>query len=725
MEASSEISGISQAQPNGTAFPPASGILKTGIASHRSGLLAEAAGIYRNLLALEPGHADAWHLIGLTELQSHRCVNAQALFNRALRLTNDRAEYYNSLGEGFRTQGEMKAAAADYRRAMALRLDYAEPVINLARALRLLGRLEQACVVGRRAILLAPERIEGPLNLAHALLDLGRFAEAQVFYRRALVFQPDHPEAISHLSRVAHASGNARAVESALRRAMRVEPFNPDHPKVLGDACLRWQSPIAAASFYRRTIILQPEQPEALNGLGSACLLQKRFVEAKPFYRRAMLLQPDYPSPYNNLANALWEVGLADEALACYRQAIALKPDHSDAYANLGHAIRTRAVRMADYAEAEALCRRALRLDPRHPAAGNNLGIVHLSRSELDMAESCFRRVLANSAENADAHFNLSLVLLKAGALAEGWEHYEWRWQTGQLPLPSLSCPRWQGEPLDGRTILLYAEQGHGDTLHFVRYAPLVAQRGGRVILTVQPGLVRLLERLPGIASVHASNDPLPAFDVQAPLLSLPRIFGTTLETIPAKEAYLAADPADVKSWQRRNPIHGGVRIGLVWSGDPRPHLLHANATDQRRSMKLAQMAPLAAAHGAVFFSVQKGKAGEQARTPPAGMIVVDLMDEVHDFADTAALIATLDLVICVDTSVAHLVGALGKPVWLLSRFDGCWRWLTNRHTTPWYPSMRLFHQTEPGDWTPVMARVAEALRIFVDERHLVKGAGS
>ncbi|PWC39954.1 hypothetical protein TSO352_04445 [Azospirillum sp. TSO35-2] len=583
--------------------------------------------------------------------------------------------------------------------------------------MQLLGQPDQAHTSGRRAILLAPERIESALNLAHALLDLGRFTEAQALYRRVLVLQPDHAEAISHLSRVARGSGDAGTVETTLRRAMRMEPLNIDHPQALGDLHIQRQDLATAELFYRRVIALKPEHPEALNGLGSACLMQKRFAAAKPLYRRAMLLRPDYPSPHNNLANALWELGDAAAARARYRQAIALKPDHPDAYANLGHAIRTRATRMADYDEAETECRRALRLAPGNVAAGNNLGIVHLSRNELDAAQRCFRQVLARSAENADAHFNLSLTLLKAGALAEGWEQYEWRWRTGQLPLPSLSRPRWQGEPLDGRTILVYAEQGHGDTLHFVRYAPMLAQRGARVMLVAQPGLVRLLERMPGIASVHAINDPVADFDIHTPLLSLPGAFGTTLETIPADTPYLAADPADVETWQRRNPVHGGIRIGLVWAGDPRPHMLHANATDQRRSMTLARLAPLAAVPGAVFFSLQKGAAGEQARRPPPGMAVVDLMDAVNDFADTAALIATLDLVICVDTSVAHLAGALGKPVWVLSRFDGCWRWLTGRQTTPWYPTMRLFHQTEPGDWAPVVEQVADALRVFVDER--------
>ncbi|MBY6264852.1 tetratricopeptide repeat protein [Azospirillum sp. 412522] len=722
MSASSEIRGTGHTQAGRAGAPSAGNLLNTAIARHRAGRLSEAAGLYQALLTLEPAHADAWHLLGLTELQSRREADALALFDRALRITRDRAEYHNSVGEGLRTQGDMAAAAAAYRKAVTLRPDYAEPVINLTRALHLLGQPNRARASGRRAVALAPERIEGAINLAHALLDLGRFSEAQVLYHRALALQPDHVEAIGHLSRVARGSGDPRRMETALRRAMRMEPLSIDHPQALGDLFIQHQDLVSAEHFYRRVVALKPDHPEAQNGLGSACLMQKRYAAAKPHYRRSMLLRPDYPSPHNNMANALWELGEAAAARTRYRQAIALKPDHPDAYGNLGHALRTRAKRFADYREAEKECRRALRLDPGNLAAGNNLGIVHLSRNELKAAEERFRQVLARSAENADAHFNLSLTLLKAGALAEGWKHYEWRWRTGQLPLPNLSQPRWQGEPLEGRSILVYAEQGHGDTLHFARYVPLLAERtgaerAGRVTLVAQPGLVRLLKRMPGIDSVHAVNEPVRDFDVHTPLLSLPGFFGTTLDTIPVQVPYLAPDPADIETWRQRIPVHGGVRIGLVWAGDPRPHMLHANATDQRRSMALSDLAPLATIPGAVFFSLQKGKAGAQSHTPPRGMAMIDLMDEVNDFADTAALISALDLVICVDTSVAHLAGALGKPVWVLSRFDGCWRWLTGRQTTPWYPTMRLFHQTRPGEWATVVESVARALQVFVEER--------
>ncbi|XKH38535.1 hypothetical protein ACIU1J_25365 [Azospirillum doebereinerae] len=272
----------------------------------------------------------------------------------------------------------------------------------------------------------------------------------------------------------------------------------------------------------------------------------------------------------------------------------------------------------------------------------------------------------------------------------------------------------WRGEPLNGATILLHAEQGHGDTLHFVRYAPLVAAQGGRVVLAVQPALKRLVAGMPGVAAVYALTEAFPAPDLHCPLLSLPRLLGTELDTIPSGIPYLHPPAAAVGKWLGQPLPGAGLRVGLVWSGDPRPSLLRANLTDRRRSMTLRDLAPLAEVPNLRFVSLQMGGPAAQLADPPAGMDIHDPMGAVTDFADTAALVLRLDLVITVDTSVAHLVGALGKPVWVLSRYDGCWRWLQDRDDTPWYPTMRLFRQTVSGDWTTVGRRVADALHKLV-----------
>jgi len=298
-----------------------------------------------------------------------------------------------------------------------------------------------------------------------------------------------------------------------------------------------------------------------------------------------------------------------------------------------------------------------------------------------------------------------------AGRFEEGWKEYEWRWKTKLLSGDAgrFSAPTWGGEAIGDRVILLHAEQGLGDTLQFCRYAPLIAA-GARVVLEVQAPLTRLLSQLPGIAAIVARGDGLPPFDLHCPLLSLAGVVGTTLDTIPAEAPYLAADPALAADWRDRLAGLGGLRTGLVWAGGRR---LDANlaAVDRRRSIALDTMSPLGEVSGVTFISLQKGDPSAQAAHPPAGMALYDFTADLHDFADTAALIDNLDLVISVDTSVVHLAGALGKPVWLLNRFDTCWRWLLDRDDSPWYPQLRQFRQPSPGDWKSVISGVGDALQ--------------
>jgi hypothetical protein len=353
-----------------------------------------------------------------------------------------------------------------------------------------------------------------------------------------------------------------------------------------------------------------------------------------------------------------------------------------------------------------------LRLDPHYLDALGNLGRVLSTVDRFEEADASYSALLQLRPDQVEAHANRAMARLRAGRLAEGWEEFEWRWKTWYMGPRARDLPRslWNGEALGDRVILLHAEQGLGDTLQFCRYAPLVA-RGARVILEVQPPLHRLLSRLPGIDQVLARGQELPPFDLQCPLMSLPRAFGTTLESIPAETPYLTADPAEVDTWRERIGALPGLRVGLVWAGSQRKEEPELALVDARRSIALATLAPLARVPGVSFVSLQKGPPAAQAAHPPAGMMLTDFTAELHDMAATAALIMTLDLVISVDTAVAHLAGGLGKPVWLLNRFDSCWRWLANRDDSPWYPTLRQFRQTTPGDWSSVVERVREELQ--------------
>jgi len=392
-----------------------------------------------------------------------------------------------------------------------------------------------------------------------------------------------------------------------------------------------------------------------------------RVGEATAAFAQALRLLPNEPSIYNNLGALTEQQGGLDAAEGCYRHAIALKPDYAEAYNNLGNVL----VQKGDLASAESLYREAARLWPDY----------------------------------AEAHNNLAIALLAQGKMEEGWREHEWRWRTpvqrkGKRDFPQ---PQWGGEAAAGRVLLIHGEQGFGDSIQFCRYAPLAAARGLRVILEVPKPLVRLMKTLAGVEQVVTRGEALPPFDFQCPILSLPLALGPRLEDIPHPLGYLAADPSLVEVWRGRlAPLAENKRkkVGLVWAGNPA-----LGVVDRRRSIPPELLLPLFNLPEVQIFSLQKDKVAA-----PPGIALPDIMGEVTDFADTAALIANLDLVISVDTAIVHLAAALGKPVWLLNRFDSCWRWLRARDDSPWYPTLRQFRQTEAGDWAGVVARVKTAL---------------
>jgi tetratricopeptide (TPR) repeat protein len=468
----------------------------------------------------------------------------------------------------------------------------------------------------------------------------------------------------------------------------------------------------AAASCYRAALQQRPDFSPAWATLGLARMAAGALDEAEQHQREALRLDPTLPEAHNGLGLVHYEYGRVAEAENCFRGCLRLWPEHPGAHLNLAVALQSRGHLNA----AEASYRDALRFGADAAQVYNNLSVLLREMGRVGEAETAVRTALRLRPDMPDAQVNLAMILLLTGRWAEAWPRYEARWQIGNpaaqhRPFPQ---PLWTGEqPVAGKTILLHAEQGFGDTLQFCRYAPLVAAQGARVVLEVQPPLVRLLARLHNVAQVVAAGEALPDFDLHCPLMSLPRAFATTPETVPASVPYLTADPPHQAAWRDALAPLPGRRVGLVWAGSARAWLPHAAALDRRRSMRLADMAPLAAVRGCSFVSLQLGPPAAQLNDPPTGLPVHKVAEVLGDFADTAALVANLDLVIAVDTAVAHLAGALGRPVWLLNRFDTCWRWLLGRDDSPWYPTLRQFRHDGREDWPTVMQRVAAALESF------------
>ncbi len=459
-----------------------------------------------------------------------------------------------------------------------------------------------------------------------------------------------------------------------------------------------------AEKLYRAVLAVQPAHSGALHLLGVLRGQTGHQAVAVELIRQAIAIHSTNADYHSNLGKFLTETGENDAAIASCRQAISLNPHLVDAHLNLGVALEAQGQLDA----AIASFREAIRLKPDYAEAHNNLGAALKSQGRLDAATASFRKALALKPDFADAHWNLALVQLLEGNFREGWKEYEQRleFEENAMLTRCFPQPQWEGDDLTGRTILLIAEQGLGDTIQFVRYAPLIARRGGKVVVWSRPQLNRLLQRVPGVDRVLVQGDPFPPFEVQCPLLSLPRVFGTTVQSVPAEVPYLSADPELASRWSLRFAAEDRRRrIGLAWAGSP------THKGDRIRSISPSLLSPLAAAKEARFFSLQKGDAAKQANLLPAQMQVTDWTEELTDFADTAALIANLDLVISVDTAVAHLAGAMGKPVWLMLPFMLDWRWLLDRPDSPWYPTMRLFRQPKLGDWSSVVDAVAAELQ--------------
>ncbi|MGB9153702.1 MAG: tetratricopeptide repeat protein, partial [Alphaproteobacteria bacterium] len=383
----------------------------------------------------------------------------------------------------------------------------------------------------------------------------------------------------------------------------------------------------------------------------------------------------------------------------CFRHILKQYPNHVGALTHLGITLCHKGAftEGADYYE------RALALQPDYRNALNNLGNALHALGKTTEAIDVYKRVISAQPDDPEGHKNMAMSLLMLGRFDEGWREYECRWQTTQLTTAqrNFSQPQWHGEDARGLTLLIHAEQGFGDTLQFCRYAPLAAARGIKIVLEVQPELVRLMNSLVGIEKVIGRGEPLPDFDLHCPMMSLPLAFGTQVETIPAEAAYLSAPPESSAKWQKRLGDSKCFRVGLIWAGNPRLFSSDLAAANRRRSMPPERLAPLIEVENIEFYSLQK-----DSPQPSAELGLIDLMAECSDFADTAALIANLDLVISVDTAAAHLAAAIGKPVWLLNRYDSCWRWFRSRDDSPWYPTTRLFRQSRPGDWGSVIEAV-------------------
>ncbi len=574
--------------------------------------------------------------------------------------------------------GKAQEAEALYRHILSSPSMHAVASYGLGLLCMTQGRLAEAADAYRHAIAIQPDYVDAYLNLGTVELALRRFDEAIALYRHALTLAPDNSTAYCNLGKALNDSG-------------RVEE---------------------AVLAYAAAIDRQPDNRTAHLNLGAALLTQQKWGDSARATRRALELMPDSAIACVNLGTALLRLRDFDAAVGVYRSVAALQPENALIYATVGGGM----FELGELQDAETLLRKAIALDHTLPSAHFNLSHTLKGMSRLDEAASAARMAIALCPDSAEYHFHLAHVLLLQGYLEPGWVEYDWRWGLPDLAWMSqlhagFQQPRWMGEDIHDKAILVHTEQGLGDVIQFSRYLPLLLPKAKQVVVATRPALRRLLETIDGITVVSFSDIPLTNFDVYCPLLSLPRAFGTRLDNIPATVPYLHIDKDQTSRWDRRM---GGLapRVGIVWSGNPN------TPRDRFRSPGLANVMPLFDVPGIDFVVLQVGEGRNESSKMPLPHHCLDLGGKINDLVDTAAIMCGLDLVISSCSAPLHLAGALGIPTWAMLSFAPHFPWLLERSDTLWYENMRLYRQTQPGEWVGVMDRIARDLTMLAQRRH-------
>lgn len=678
--------------------------LAEAVGHHQAGRWSEAERLYRQILATHPAHADALHLLGLLAYQAGQASAAVPLIRRSIAVRPEFPAAHLNLGAALLETGDVAGAIDAFEAARRLNPAQPESHSNLGNALRLAGRHEEAEAACRRAIEIDPQYANAYNHRGLALAALGRIDEATEAYRAAIARQPRHLEAHRNLGAALHESGRPSEALEVLRRALEIRPGDL-RSLTLTAGVLRALGELGEAeSTLRRAVELPGAPAEVWAELGHLLHSQARFAESIPYLERAVELRPDFAEALFNLATACVDVGRSGDAERFCRRAVELQPDSPHGLVNLGVLLH----RLHRDEEAVASYRRAIELQSDLAEAWNGLGAALFELGELQEGLEACERALRHSPGLAAAHFNRGVFRLLQGDYVAGWQDYEYRLHQPKWRRTAarFTRPRWNGEPLDGRRLLLIAEQGQGDIFQFVRYAAEIRAAGGRVIFAAPRRMIGVLSSCPGIEAFVALDDPWPEHDLCCEMMSVVRFFSPSIDRIPRSIPYLTARPDLVEYWRRELAGETGFRIAIAWQGSGGPG-------DYRR-IPVAQFAPLAALPGVRLISVQTDGAAElaAARDLVPALDLSARIDQEHGaFQDTAAVLMNVDLMISSDTSTPHLAGALGRPVWMGLRQASEWRWMVDRSDTLWYPTMRLFRQSRPGDWEGVMRRMADELR--------------
>ncbi len=669
---------------------------------HQSGQLAAAIALYRQALAGQPSNAHLRYLLGTALLQAGQAAEGCEILRGSLELDPGNAGALNNLGIALKELRRLEEALECFDRAIALQPDGVDAHNNRGVVLKDLRRLDEAVASYEKVIALRPGHAEAHNNRGNALHELRRFDEALASCDQAIALKPDYADAHTNRARALEALGRLPEGIASLDRAILAQPNRAGLHAERALALRRLGRLDEAIASFDRALALDANDVETYVNKGATLGELNRFDEALASLDRALALMPRHPAAHSNRGLVLKDMGRLDEALASFDQAIGLFPEYIDAHNNKGTALFD-AGRLD---EAQACFDKSIELNPGVALSHSNRAAVLLRRNRLDDALATYDQAIAlDPAQTRTAFYKAGTLILR-GDYLEGWKLYERRAEQAHLKSHFPSFPRssWRGQhSIAGQRLFIHSEQGFGDVVQFCRYLPLASLLGAEIIFEVPTPLVPLLSTLRCNMTLIAQGAPRPDFDAYCPVMSLPFVFKTTTETIPARTPYLSCDPAKVARWQERLGRKSRLRVGLAWSGSA----THKN--DRNRSMRLETLRPLMDLP-VEWHSLQKEYRPHDTQLLDALPQLRQHHDEIGDFSDTAALAHCMDVVISVDTSVAHVAGAIGKPVWILLPHAPDYRWLLGRTDSPWYPTARLFRQPEADNWAAVVEQLRAGL---------------
>ncbi len=674
---------------------------------HQTGQLAQAKLIYQQLLNNQPNHAVALHYLGLIYHQEGNTEYAIELLKKSLSIDAKDAIVHNNLGIIYMEKNQLDAAMDCYEQALKMQPDYAAAYYNKGYVLQKQQLLQQAINCYEQAILLNPQYTEAYHNLGLIYQAQLALDTAINYYEQALNSNPYYYESYKALGALYLQEHKFDLANAIYQRALAINPEFVDaivQLAVIAEKQMQESKTLAyyqqATEYYQNLLQTEDKQAGVYFSLGNLYVKQGNFFQAQTCYEKELAINPQHADAHCNLGVAYIHQQKLNKAMDCFKQALAIDENHVDALCCLGNAY----IDKNDLSLALIYLEKAFAINNRHTDTLNNLGLLYKNKNKLTEAMACYKQATQVDPYYANAHFNLAIILLLSGDYAAGWQEYEWRFKANKQLTPEQqfpNCQLWQGEKLLAKTLLIYAEQGLGDAIHFIRYITLVAPLVDNIIVQCSPLLHRLFRSIPQIKQLISFDQPLPQFDVYFPLMSLPRLFNTHLQTIPANVPYLCAPKESSFSVAM---TQDKLNVGFVWVGNP------GFKNDKNRSIDINHFQALTLLTQVQFYSLQVGDKRSDLSQISFANPVIDIGSKVKDFADTAAVIAQLDLVISVDTSVAHLAGALNKPTWILLPFSPDFRWLLAREDSPWYPSVRLFRQREAGVWEDVFKRVQQTL---------------